>query len=76
MRVRQTQPGPPFETDVDIELVTRGESRSRPIHVSERNQLFCVQTGHKPDAINLDPDDWLLKTATVREVSSSIDAEK
>ncbi len=76
MRIRQTQPGPPFDTDVDIELVTRGESRTAPMRVSERSRLLCFQTRYKPDAINIDPDDWLLKTATVREVSSSIDAEK
>jgi aminopeptidase N len=75
MRVRQTQPGPPFDAEFDVELVVRGETRSRPIHVSERNQLFCVQTGHKPDAVNVDPDDWLLKTVTVREVSSSNEAD-
>lgn len=76
MRVRQTQPGAPFDTDVDFELTVRGEARVQTRRVSESKQLLCLHASHKPDAIRVDPDDWLLKTATVREVASATEAEK
>jgi aminopeptidase N len=76
MFVRQTQPGAPFDTDVDFEIVVRGEARVQTMRVSERKQLLCLRAEHKPDAIRLDPDDWLLKTATVREVASDSEAKK
>lgn len=76
MFVRQTQPGAPFDADVDFEIVVRGEPRVGSLRMWERNQFHCFHLGKKPDAIRLDPDDWLLGTVTVREVASDVEAKK
>jgi hypothetical protein len=49
--------------------VAGGKVISRPVHVSEREQFLCIQSGYKAEAVRIDPDDWLLKSVTVSEVS-------
>lgn len=67
LRVRQTQKGAPFRMPLDLELRVGGETRRMKLDVNERESAFDFKLGAKPDAVALDPDEWVLKTLTLRE---------
>jgi aminopeptidase N len=67
LRVRQTQKGAPFRMPLDVELRAGGEARRMKIDVNERESAFDLKLDAKPDSVALDPDEWVLKTLTLRE---------
>jgi aminopeptidase N len=67
LRVRQTQKGAPFRMPLDVELRVGGETRRQTIEVTERDSTFDFKLGARPDSVALDPDEWVLKTLTLRE---------
>ena len=70
LRVRQTQGGAPFRMPLDVEFRggdTAAAPRRETIEVSGREQTFDFKLDGRPRAVALDPDEWVLKTLTVRE---------
>ena len=67
LRVRQTQKGAEFRMPLDVELRAGGDTRRMKIDVNEREESFDFKLDAKPASVALDPEDWVLKTATVRE---------
>lgn len=70
LRVRQTQRGAPFRAPLDVEF-RDGDAAATPrretIEVSGREQTFDFKLERRPAAVALDPDEWVLKTLTLRE---------
>ncbi|MBM3791665.1 MAG: M1 family metallopeptidase, partial [Acidobacteria bacterium] len=60
--IRQVQPGGLFDTTLDIAVMTGGRTALHPARVSERVDTFRFPARERPNAIQLDPGDWLLKT--------------
>lgn len=69
MRVAQRQQGPVFRMPIDVEMNLDSQKRREIIEISEREQTFTFKLSSKPRAVYLDPDEWVLKTATVTEVT-------
>jgi aminopeptidase N len=67
LRVRQTQKGAQFRMPLDVELKTGDKARRETIEVTGREQTFNFKLEAKPNAVALDPDEWVLKTLTLRE---------
>jgi len=67
LRVRQTQKGATFRMPLDVELRAGGETRRQTIEVGERDSTFDFKLAAKPTSVALDPDEWVLKTLTLRE---------
>jgi aminopeptidase N len=67
LKVRQTQAGSLFRMPLDVEFKT-GEDRQREVvEVSGREQAFDFRLKTRPQAVALDPDEWVLKTLKLRE---------
>jgi aminopeptidase N len=71
LRVRQTQAGAPFRMPLDVEFrdggVAAAASRRETVEVSGREQSFDFRLERRPAAVAIDPDEWVLKTLTLRE---------
>lgn len=67
LRVRQTQKGAEFRMPLDVELKMGDAARRERIEVKGPEESFDFKLDAKPNSIALDPDEWVLKTATVRE---------
>ncbi len=67
LRVRQTQAGVPFRMPLDVEFRSGDASRRQTIEVSGREQTFDFPFERRPEAVALDPDEWVLKSLTLRE---------
>jgi aminopeptidase N len=67
LRLRQTQKGATFRMPLDVEFKTGDAARREIIEVSEREQTFNFKLERKPQAVALDPDEWVLKVMTLRE---------
>ncbi|MET0621547.1 MAG: M1 family aminopeptidase [Pyrinomonadaceae bacterium] len=68
LRVRQTQAGAPFRVPLDVEFRDAGAApRRETIEVSGREQSFDFKLERRPAAVALDPEEWVLKTLTLRE---------
>ena len=68
LSVRQTQTGAPFRMPLDVEFREGdAEPRRETVEVSGREQTFDFKLGRRPRAVALDPDEWVLKTLTLRE---------
>ncbi len=69
LRVRQTQRGAPFRVPLDVEFRDgpAATPRRETIEVSGREQTFDFKLERRPAAVALDPDEWVLKTLTLRE---------
>lgn len=68
LRVRQTQSGTPFRTPLDVEFRDgTAAARRETIEVSGREQTFDFKLERRPASVALDPDEWVLKTLTLRE---------
>jgi hypothetical protein len=58
--VRQPQGGGPYRLDVELELRWEGGSRRERIVLEEAEVVLDVQTPRPLEAIEIDPDAWLL----------------
>jgi aminopeptidase N len=67
LRVRQTQKGSEFRMPLDVEFKTGDESRRETIEVKGREETFDFKLETKPNAVALDPDEWVLKTLTLHK---------
>jgi aminopeptidase N len=69
LRVKQTQAGAPFRAPLDVEFRDGGAAAARreTVEVSGREQTFDFKLERRPAAVALDPDEWVLKTLTLRE---------
>jgi aminopeptidase N len=67
LRVRQTQAGVEFRMPLDVEFKTGDKARRETIEVTGREASFDFKLEAKPSAVALDPDEWVLKTLTLRE---------
>jgi aminopeptidase N len=67
LRVRQTQGGALFRMPLDVEFRAGGVARRETVEVGAREESFDFKLDAKPDSVSLDPDEWVLKTAAVRE---------
>jgi aminopeptidase N len=67
LRLRQTQTPTVFRFPLDVEFKTGDDARRETVEVSGREQSFDFRLTAKPGAVALDPDEWLLKTLSLRE---------
>jgi aminopeptidase N len=65
LTIRQKQQGTVFQMPVDIDIRLASGSRREVIEVNQREQTFTFNVTSRPQAIALDPDEWILKEATV-----------
>jgi aminopeptidase N len=66
LRIVQTQPAL-FQMPVDVEFTRDGAARRETVEVKERQQTFTFTLDRKPQRVAIDPDEWLLKVATLKE---------
>ena len=68
LRVRQTQAGATFRMPLEVEFRDGdGVSRRETVEVDAREETFDFKLERRPRAVALDPDEWVLKTLTMRE---------
>ena len=67
LRLRQTQAGAPFRMPLDVEFKTGDAVRREVVETSGREQTFDFKLERRPQAVAVDPDEWVLKTLTLRE---------
>ena len=67
LRVRQTQAGAPFRMPLDVEFRDGDDARRETIEVAGREQTFDFRLERRPRSVAVDPDEWVLKTLTLRE---------
>jgi aminopeptidase N len=67
LRVRQTQKGAPFRMPLDVEFRVGDEVRRQTIEVKGREESFDFKLDARPGSVALDPDEWVLKSLTLRE---------
>jgi aminopeptidase N len=67
LKVKQTQAGAAFRVPLDVEFREGDRARREAVEVAGREQTFDFKLKAKPQAVALDPDDWVLKTLTLRE---------
>jgi aminopeptidase N len=66
LRVRQTQAGAPFRMPLDVEFKSGDVTRRETVEMSGREQSFDFKLDSRPQAVAVDPDEWVLKTLTLR----------
>jgi aminopeptidase N len=64
--VEQTQASDPFETPVELVFHGPDVREPRTVQVSGRRQTVTVPLPFRPTRVEIDPDGWLLHSATVR----------
>jgi aminopeptidase N len=67
LRVRQTQEKTIFRLSLDVEFKTGDSLQREIIQLSEREQTFTFSLKARPQSVALDPEEWALKVATLRE---------
>jgi aminopeptidase N len=67
LRVRQTQAGAAFRMPMDVEFRTGDSARRETVEVAGRDERFSFKLERRPESVALDPDEWVLKTLTLRE---------
>jgi aminopeptidase N len=67
LKVRQTQASGLFRMPLDVEFVDGDDTRREVVEVAAREQTFDFKLKARPRAVDIDPDEWVLKTLTVRE---------
>jgi aminopeptidase N len=67
LRLRQTQRGAAFRVPLAVEFDEGGAPRRESVEVSGREQSFNFRLERRPRAVRVDPDEWVLKTLTLRE---------
>jgi aminopeptidase N len=65
LTVRQKQSGTVFRMPIDIDIRLASGSRREVIEEREREQTFTFNAGSRPLGIAIDPDEWILKDATI-----------
>jgi aminopeptidase N len=67
LTVRQTQTGSLFRMPLDVEFKDGEEVRREVVEVAGREQTFDFKLKTKPQAVAIDPDEWVLKTLKLIE---------
>jgi aminopeptidase N len=62
----QVQAGGPFELDLELLLRGAGKAERRRVALRRSQESFRLRLPFAPEAIEADPDGWLLATTTVR----------
>jgi aminopeptidase N len=65
--VAQVQAAEPFELDIDLALVAGARRERRTLTLRGAAQSFRIRLPFAPDAVEADPDGWLLATTAVRQ---------
>jgi aminopeptidase N len=67
LNVRQTQAGGLFRMPLDVEFADGDGRRREVVEVSAREQTFDFKLKGRPQTVAIDPDEWVLKTLTLRQ---------
>ncbi|HEV8487132.1 MAG TPA: M1 family metallopeptidase [Blastocatellia bacterium] len=67
LRISQQQQGALFRMPLDLEFKMGQASRREMVQTAEREQTFTFKLDHKPQAVAIDPDEWVLKGLQVVE---------
>ena len=67
LRVTQRQPSTLFRMPLTVEFKTGDDATRETIEVGRREQTFDFKLDAKPQAVALDPDEWVLKVLTLRQ---------
>jgi aminopeptidase N len=67
LRIRQTQTGANFRLPLEVEFDEGGAPRRESVEMNGREQTFNFRLERKPRGVRVDPDEWVLKTLTLRE---------
>jgi aminopeptidase N len=65
IEVQQVQEGEPYETPLEIAFLSGGEVWSRTMDLGEARDVARFALPRAPSGIEVDPETWLLHTATV-----------
>ncbi|MFH1574605.1 MAG: hypothetical protein ABIG68_11510, partial [Acidobacteriota bacterium] len=64
--IRQVQPTGLFDMSLDIAVTSGGQIVIHRAHVANLTHTFRLPAGERPNAVQLDPGDWLLKAIVKR----------
>jgi aminopeptidase N len=67
LTVTQKQEQPLFKMPLDVVIKTGETVRLEILQMSEREQTFTFKLDQKPRSVAIDPDEWVLKEATIIE---------
>jgi aminopeptidase N len=67
VRVVQTQTADPFQMPLELEIESSGHPRREILQVKDRDEVFKLNLDSKPSRIAIDPDEWVLKSLTIKE---------
>jgi aminopeptidase N len=67
LKIRQRQDGALFRMPLDVEFDLGKAKRREVVEMKDREQVMTVKLDEKPRAVAIDPDEWVLKVATVGE---------
>jgi aminopeptidase N len=56
-----------FQMPVDVAFTADDQTRREVVKVKEREQTFTFKLDRKPQRVVIDPDEWLLKVANLKE---------
>jgi aminopeptidase N len=56
-----------FQMPLDVAYALDHQSRRETVEVKEREQTFTFKCDRKPQRVAIDPDEWLLKVASLKE---------
>ena len=66
MALEQAQDGEPYELDLDLLFRSGDVAERRTLTLRQGQESFRLRLPFVPDAVEADPDGWLLHTATIR----------
>ncbi|HLG16523.1 MAG TPA: M1 family aminopeptidase [Blastocatellia bacterium] len=64
--LKQSQPKTVYRMPIDLEIKTDGATRREVLQVNQREQKWTFKLDSPPMQVALDPDEWVLKVATVK----------
>ena len=68
LRVTQKQERPAvFRMPLELELKVNGAARREVVQVNAREQTFTFKLDARPQALALDPNEWVLKELRLKE---------
>jgi aminopeptidase N len=67
LTITQKQPGAAFRLPLEVEFEEGGAPRRERVELGAREQTFDFRLDGKPRGLRVDPDEWVLKTLSVRE---------
>ncbi|HXD51241.1 MAG TPA: hypothetical protein VN689_05075, partial [Burkholderiales bacterium] len=56
-----------FQMPLDVAFTVDNKARRETVEVKEREQSFTFACDRKPQRVIIDPDEWLLKVASLKE---------